>query len=128
MAEQQLNDARAKLLRLGCQVAAATLEATQAAHDKMVAERAKCEREEELASYKAEQTYLIQKAETEALARRECARERDAANKMRKAVADTSQRRLLAKKELSERLSCLQYEYDEVHFEVRAEQVKKRAR
>lgn len=117
-ADKELLNARADLLRLGSQVAVASQEAAKLARKKMIIEREKQEKELMIEECKAEQAYLREKAESEALARRECARQRDVPNKLRKGVRETSQRRLLAKKELSDRCAILAAEFEEVHHEL----------
>lgn len=116
--ERKLTDAKAQLLRLGSQVAAATQEASNHTREKELLRIAKEEKEREVQECKDEQAYLLQKLQCEASARKECARQRDAANLMRDAVKETSKKRLHAKKELSERLTILSAECDELHLEL----------
>lgn len=115
---QALAAARAKVLCLGSQVTAASLEAGRFARAKEAAETAMAEQHRELEKIEEEREYLQLKAESEAEARKLCAKQRDAAIQMREAVKATSQKRLQAKKELEDRVSMLASDYDEIHMEL----------
>lgn len=118
--QKQLLDAWAAVLRLGSQVASASQEAAKLANEKARIERAKEEKERESQECKAEQEYLMLKVKSEAKARRECARQRDAALQLKNLAKQTSQKRLQARNELAERCCVLEAEYDELHIEVTA--------
>lgn len=116
--EQLLNDARAKVLRLGCQVAVATQDAARLAREKEAMAREKEEQEREIKEAQAEHAYLVEKAMHEARVRRQYAHQMAIARNMREAVKQTSHKRLLAKKELSEQFKALAHEHDELLLEV----------